>query len=103
MNNKKDKRDYLPPYPRLYLSKYRTNKSISIETLAYEIGISPSYYFLLEGGYRGEKMTVILLSKLVNIFEITANEMVQDEVRYQENRYKFINDYKIKSIKNNKL
>lgn len=87
---KYDKRKDYPAFARTYLSEMRKNKELSIETVALTVGVSASYYFLIEGGYRGEKMTVILLSKLVDALSVSAEAIVNAEVKYQNERSMFL-------------
>ncbi len=90
---KYDKRRENPAFARTYLSEMRKSKHLSVETVALSVGVSASYYFLIEGGYRGEKMTVILLSKLVDVLSVSAEAIVNAEVKYQNERSVYLKRY----------
>lgn len=94
MASKKDNRLLLPAFPRVYLYTYRVENKISVETIASKLGISATYYFYLENGNRGDKMTVLLLSKLIHLFDLDAQTLIDDEIKYQENKNKYLEDYK---------
>ena len=62
----------------------RRNTNISGEALAFELGITKGYYYALENGTRGHKITVVMLARITELLGVDAAQMMKDEVRYQE-------------------
>ncbi len=85
-----DPRNSLPSYPRVYLTIARRNANVSGEALAFELGITKGYYYALENGARGHKITVIMLARITELLGADPTQMIKDEVRYQEERDVYI-------------
>lgn len=86
----KDNRHKLPSYPRIYLTIARQELNISAEELSRRLDLSKSYYYALENGSRGHNMTVQMLDKIVKCLNLDANDTVESEMKYQEERKAFL-------------
>lgn len=67
---------------REWLKKSRKDKGITMSDISEKLGISESYYCLIENGERQKRMDISLLIKLADILEIPITEIVNLEERY---------------------
>lgn len=90
----KDARYFLPSLPRVYLIVAREKIGISGEALSRELDVSKSYYYAIENGTRGYKMTVMMLAKIMECLNLDANFLVSEEVKYHNERQAYISSKK---------
>ncbi len=64
---------------REWLRKSRKDKQITMSDMARKLGISESYYCLIENGERQKRMDISLLTKLSDILGIPISEIVKLE------------------------
>src|SRR5690625_1681943 len=95
--NKPAKRDNLP-YLRTYLNKHRVNAKLSGDDLSLMLGVSKSYYFALEHGTRGHRLSVGLLNELSEVLNVDVHLLLDQELNYITERKKY-KDYKRKKEK----
>lgn len=86
----KDTRHNLPSYPRVYLTIERQKLNISAEEMSRRLDVSKGYYYALENGLRGHKMTVVMFARILECLDVDANYMIKEEVRYQNEREAYI-------------
>lgn len=86
----KDSRDSIPSYPRVFLTIARQKMNLSAEEVSRRLDVSKIYYYSIENGKRGHKITIGLLARIVEVLNLDANELIKDEVRYQNERQAFI-------------
>ena len=72
------------------LRTYRKEKGLTIEKLAEQVGLSPNYLGDVE---RGKKLPSMTFIRLVNVLDISADELLKDEV----NRADYLVDAEISS------
>lgn len=65
---------------RMWLKKMRKDKEATMLEVATQLGISESYYCLIENGERQKRMDVSLLVKLADIF----NQPIAEIARLEE-------------------
>ena len=66
---------------RSYLKMLRQEKGMSQLEVAKELGISESYYNLIENGKRQNDMPISRALKLANLFGITSDNLFELEER----------------------
>lgn len=66
---------------REWLKNSRKEKGITMSELANKLGISESYYCLIENGERQKRMDISLLAKLSDALNIPIAEIVALEER----------------------
>lgn len=71
---------------RQYLKELRQRKNISQLQVGKKLGISESYYNLIENGQRQEDMKISTLRKLSKLFDITTDELIKLENKYLEEK-----------------
>ena len=86
----KDTRHNLPSYPRVYLTIERQKLNVSAEEMSRRLDVSKGYYYALENGLRGHKMTVLMFARILECLDVDANYMIKEEVRYQNEREAYI-------------
>ena len=64
---------------RGWLANARANKGLTQAQIAEKIGITESYYCMIENGDRQKKMDITLAAKLSSILEIPIAEIVEIE------------------------
>lgn len=64
---------------REWLRKSRKDKQITMSDMARKLGISESYYCLIENGERQKRMDISLLTNLSDILGIPISEIVKLE------------------------
>lgn len=82
----KDTRHEKPSYPRVYLMLARDSLNISAEELSRRIDVSKGYYYNLENGHRGHKMTVVTFARIIECLGLDARNAIEEEVKYQKER-----------------
>ena len=73
---------------REWLKKLRVEKEMTMSEMAGKLGISESYYCLIENGERQKRMDISLISKLSNVLEIPIAELVNLEEKARLDRSK---------------
>lgn len=73
---------------REWLKKLRVEKEMTMSEMAEKLGISESYYCLIENGERQKRMDISLISKLSNVLEIPIAELVNLEEKARLDRSK---------------
>lgn len=66
-------------YLREWLKKSRKEKGITMLDMAEKLGISESYYCLIENGERQKRMDISLLIKLSEALDLSITEIVHKE------------------------
>ena len=66
---------------RDWLKEKRTAKGLTMAQIAETIGITESYYSLIESGERQKKMDIMLVSKLSVILSIPVEQIVAFEAQ----------------------
>lgn len=69
---------------RCYLKELRKNKKITQQNVAKQLKISPQYYSLIEKGERKEKLDVVTLCGLAQVFDVPLSVLVEKEKTYLE-------------------
>lgn len=64
---------------REWLKKSRKDKQMTMSEMSKKLGISESYYCLIENGERQKRMDISLLTKLSDILSIPISEIVKLE------------------------
>lgn len=64
---------------RTWLKNSRKGKGITMSKMADLLGISESYYCLIENGERQKRIDISLLVKLSDILQISVIEMIKME------------------------
>lgn len=64
---------------REWLKNARKEKGITMAAFSKELGISESYYSLIESGARQEKMDMAIASKISKILNISLKQIVNFE------------------------
>lgn len=86
----KDDRHFIPSYPRVYLTIARQNLNLSAEEVSRRLDVSKAYYYNLETGYRGHKMTAAMIARIMECLDLDADYIIKEELRYQTERAAFI-------------
>lgn len=66
---------------RGWLLEEREKKGLSQAEMAKRIGISESYYSLIEAGHRQRRMDITLVSKLSSILELPLGRVIDLEMQ----------------------
>lgn len=64
---------------REWLRNYRREKGITMNKMAELLGISESYYCLIENGERQKRIDLSLLIKLSDILQTPITELIKKE------------------------
>lgn len=64
---------------REWLKNLRESKQMTQQSVADLLGISKQYYQLIEAHERQKKMDITLITKIADIFNVSLNEIVQQE------------------------
>lgn len=64
---------------REYLRKLREEKGLTIRAAADAVGVSKSYYGMIEAGQRQGKMDITLASKIAGLFGVTLDYIMSAE------------------------
>lgn len=79
--------------PRKYLKDKRLELGYSVELTSRKLNISRFYYYQIENGNRGTKLTVDLMNNLCEVLEIEPLRFLELEKLYQID-FKDLNDIK---------
>ncbi len=90
-NQMGDRRDQMTPLPRFYLIEQRLKRGMSVEEVSRLIGISNYYYYQIENGRRGIKLTVPMSLLIIKALELDALQFLQLEAEHAR-KYHEIND-----------
>ena len=64
---------------RKWLKEARTKKDLTMKQIAVELGITESYYSLIENGDRKKMMDISLANKLSEILDIPVEKIIAME------------------------
>ena len=64
---------------RKWLKEARTKKDLTMKQIAVELGITESYYSLIENGDRQKMMDISLAKKLSDILDIPVEKIIAFE------------------------
>ncbi len=64
---------------RAYLKKSRNSRNLTQQEIANSLGISLSYYCLIESGERQKDMNLLMASKLSKVLNVPLESIVQEE------------------------
>lgn len=64
---------------RQYLKDLRLKKGLSQTVVSEKIGITQSYYNMIESGQRQEDMSLSLIDKLAEVFDVSVLYIVEQE------------------------
>nr|DAO04654.1 MAG TPA: helix-turn-helix domain protein [Caudoviricetes sp.] len=64
---------------REWLKDLREEKQFTQQNVADMLGISKQYYQLIEAHERQKKMDITLMTKLSEIFDVSFNEIIEQE------------------------
>lgn len=64
---------------RDWLKTARADKQLTMKQAADQIGISESYYFLIENGERKKNLDLALVKKLAEVFGMTVQQIAEME------------------------
>lgn len=64
---------------REWLKDLREEKQLTQQNVADMLGISKQYYQLIEAHERQKKMDITLMTKLSEIFDVSFNEIIEQE------------------------
>lgn len=64
---------------RDWLSEVRSNLGLTLAQMGERLGISESYYLMIEQGKRQRKMDVALITKLSDVSGLSLDEIVKRE------------------------
>lgn len=64
---------------RIWLKKKRESLNLTMAQLAEKLGISESYYCMIENGSRQQKMDIALVAKLSAILGMSLIEIANNE------------------------
>ena len=71
---------------REYLVELRDKKGLTQKDVSSKLGISESYYNLIEHGTRQKDMSIVLLYELSQIFKISVKSLVDRELEFINRR-----------------
>jgi len=89
-NYKGDKRDELTPLPRFYLIEQRLKLGKSVEEVSRMLDVSNYYYYQIENGRRGVKLTVPMSLLIIKALDLDALKFLQLEAEHAL-KYKELN------------
>lgn len=69
---------------REWLRNIRSEKQLTQLEMSRKMGISESYYNLIESGARQINMNISTISKLASALDISVNEIVNHEIDYKK-------------------
>lgn len=68
---------------REYLVEFRKKKGLSQKDISSLLGISESYYNLIEKGTRKKDMSIGMLFNLSQIFEVSLMNLINQEIDFK--------------------
>lgn len=71
---------------REYLVELRIKKGLTQKDVSSKLGISVSYYNLIEHGTRKKDMSIVLLYELSQIFKISVKSLIDKELEFTNRR-----------------
>ena len=89
-------RKMMVPLPRFYIIDKRTKLGLSAEEVSRRLDVTKRYYYQIENGWRGLRMGVPLILKLIEVLDIDALEFLNSESEHIR-RFNEINNIKQKS------
>lgn len=69
---------------REWLRSIRSEKQLTQLEMGQKMGISESYYNLIENGARQTNMDISTISKLANALEISVADIIKYEINYKK-------------------
>lgn len=69
---------------REWLRSIRNEKQLTQLEMGQKMGISESYYNLIENGVRQVNMDISTISKLADALEISVNDIIKYEINYKK-------------------
>ncbi len=67
---------------REYLIEMRTQKGLTQREISKQLGISESYYNLIENGIRQKNMNVTTLYRLSEVLQVSITMLVDKEINF---------------------
>ncbi|CDC08614.1 helix-turn-helix protein [Clostridium sp. CAG:413] len=64
---------------RNYLKSIRNEKKMTQQDVADKLNISHSYYSMIEKGERKQEMSISMLCKLSEVFDVSVSELIEAE------------------------
>lgn len=64
---------------RTYLKQEREMLGFTQQYVAEKVGISTQYYSLIERGERKQEMSISMLCKLSEVFDVSVSELIEAE------------------------
>ena len=80
----RNKKNYRSNLQRHYLKSQREKLGLKLEDVAYELKISTDYYAQIENGFRGRKMSVLLLIKIAEALKLDITEAINSEKKFSD-------------------
>lgn len=68
---------------REYLKQLRKNKSLTQQDLEALVGIKPNYYCMIENGDRQADMSLSVMQKLAEAFDVSVEEILRMETKHK--------------------
>jgi len=82
----RNKKNYRVSLHRQYLKSQRENLGLKLEDVAFKLRISTDYYAQIENGFRGTKMSVLLLIKIAEALKLDITEAINSEKQFSDQR-----------------
>ena len=64
---------------RNYLKSIRNEKKMTQQDVADKLNISHTYYSMIEKGERKQEMSISMLCKLSEVFDVSVSELIEAE------------------------
>ena len=71
---------------RTWLKKRRVEAGLSCKEMASKIGVTESYFYMLEEGIRQKKMDIGTALKLAKALDAEWQSVFEEEMRYERDR-----------------
>jgi transcriptional regulator with XRE-family HTH domain len=84
------------PLPRFYIIDKRTKLGLSAEEVSRRLSVSKRYYYQIENGWRGTRMGVPFILKLIEVLDINAQQFLEAENDHLK-RFNELNNIKEKA------
>ncbi len=68
--------------PREYLKYKRLSLGYSVELASRKLDVSRYYYYQIENGNRGSKLSIDLMLKISKVLEIDKHDFLESEIKY---------------------
>lgn len=69
---------------RLYLRNIRKSQGLTQQNVAEKLNMTPQYYSLIEKGERQDSLSVSLLCKLAEVFNVPVNQLIEAENKFKK-------------------